>query len=142
MQSNGYSFSHPDSEYSFIAAGTGDRSTFCTGVPDTSYCGFASPGDGVLSVTIAEAGEVDIEYGSTYSSTSQYVTVDLNGVEVDRVTGLGSNVDNRATYSMNVEAGDVVSFSEYGDTVINVHRFTFQEGQRNDFIPFPNLFLS
>jgi co-chaperonin GroES (HSP10) len=129
MQSNGYSFSHPDYEHSFIAAGTGDRSTFCTGVPDTSYCGFAYPGDGVLSVTIAEAGEVDVEYGSTYSSTTQYVTVDLNGVEVDRVTGLGRNVDNRATYSMNVEAGDVVSFSEYGDTVINVHRFTFQEGQ-------------
>merc|ERR550534_977479 len=77
---------------------------------------------------MAEAGEVDIEDGCTYSTTDQDVTLDLNGAEVDRVTGAGRGVDNRGTYSMNVQAGDVVSFSEYGDTVINVHRFTFKEG--------------
>jgi len=128
MQSNGYNFSHPDQDTSYIAPGTEYRGTYCMSIPDTSYCGWAYPGDGVVSITMAEAGEVDIEYGSMYSTSDQYVTLHLNGAEVDRVIGAGRGVDNRGTYSMNVQAGDVVSFSEYGDTVINVHRFTFKEG--------------
>ena len=74
-----------------------------------------------------EQGRVDIDYGSTWSNENQYVTVDLNGVEMDRVTGSGSGVDNRASYAMDVMPGDVVSFSEYGETVINVHSFEFTE---------------
>ena len=104
-----------------------DRDQFCAGVEDTSYCGFHNPGVGVLSIVMHEPGRVDIDYGSTYSGENQYVTVDLNGVEMDRVTGSGSGVDNRASYAMDVMPGDVVSFSEYGETVINVHSFEFTE---------------
>ena len=104
-----------------------DRDQFCAGAEDTSYCGFHNPGVGVLSIVMHEPGRVDIDYGSTYSGENQYVTVDLNGVEMDRVTGSGSGVDNRASYAMDVMPGDVVSFSEYGETVINVHSFEFTE---------------
>ena len=131
MQMNGYTFSHPEYEYSFMAPGTGSRDTYCPGIEDTSYCGFYNPGDGVLSITMHSRGMVDIEYGSSWSDADQYVTVDLNGVEVDRVTGTGRGVDDRASYSMNVLPGDVVSFSEYGETVLNVHKVEFTEYSSN-----------
>ena len=136
MQMNGYTFSHPDYEHSFIVPGTGDRDDFCAGIEDTSYCGFYHPGEGVLSITMRERGTVDINYGSSYSNGDQYVTIDKNGVEVDRVTGIGRGVDNRASYTMDVLPGDGLKMIGCGTTEV-----TWEHGscdENDNCIPMPS----
>ena len=135
MEANGWSFSHPTYSMSFIVAGTPERATYCANVPDDSYCGFAHPGVGVLSFTIPTQGSLSITYGSTWStSSSEYIIVTLNDVETHRIVGLDT-----ATISLNIDVGDVVSFSEYGETVINIHNFVLSVISGNNLVIFPKL---
>ena len=130
MRSNGYTFSHPEYERSFITVGSDDRSKFCAEVPASSYCGFVDPGDFALSITMDASGTADISYGASWGDYDwMSVAIALNGDEVDRVTG-----KNTGSYSMDVQDGDIISFSEYGGTVINVHSFIFTETSNKYFL--------
>ena len=54
---------------------------YCKDVPSTSYCGFTTPGDLILSYTFSYTGMATLKYG--HSWIGGCVIVKKNNVEID-----------------------------------------------------------
>jgi len=92
-------------------------SHFCTGVPSTSYCGFAFPGELKLTYTISVSGTVSFDWGHSWWGGS--VVVLKNGAEIERLNSRG-----RQTSRFSAAAGDVLEIKEIDTSVINIHGLT------------------
>jgi len=92
-------------------------SHFCTGVPSTSYCGFAFPGELKLTYTISVSGTVSFDWGHSWWGGS--VVVLKNGAEIERLNSRG-----RQTSTFSAVAGDVLEIKEIDTSVINIHGLT------------------
>jgi len=92
-------------------------SGFCQNVPLTSYCGFAWPGELVLSYTFPVSGMVKFEWGHSWFGGS--VVVLKNDILIDSLNARGS-----MTTDFQVNAGDVLKIKEINTSVINIHRLT------------------
>ena len=90
--------------------------TYCIGVPATSYCGFTTPGDLIISYTFQNGGNgvATLKYGQSWDSG--YITVSINNVVIDSRNTRGSS---EITFEYNV--GDTLRIIEIGDSVINIH---------------------
>jgi hypothetical protein len=73
MEANGWHFSW-SSSFSFL---TLPNSQFCGGVATTSYCGFQSPGDALLSLTLVGSGSGTLDFGNSWTGGSVWAY--LNG---------------------------------------------------------------
>ena len=115
MESNGWAFSWND-KYVFWPV-----AKYCDGVPSESYCGFMTPGDGVISYTFSASGTGTLKYGQSWHKGSVHVY--MNNVELgSRSTRGSSNVMIR--YS----AGDVLQIKELRASVINIHSLCVSPG--------------
>ena len=88
--------------------------SYCLGVPLTSYCGFTSPGDLIISYTFSNNGVATLGYGQSWDSG--YVTVSINNVVIDSRNARGAS---EITFDYN--AGDILRIIELGESVINIH---------------------
>ena len=90
--------------------------TYCIGVPATSYCGFTSPGDLIISYTFpnGENGVATLGYGQSWDSG--YVTVSINNVVID-----SRNTRGASEITFDYNAGDILRIIEIGESVINIH---------------------
>jgi hypothetical protein len=121
MEANGWQFT-PNSAHMFIESGSDNRKVFCQWNPESSYCGFALSGEGSTSVTMRSSGTVKITYGASFKTDdSTYVQLAVNGYNISSVQANGKG------YSIiRVMKDDIVSFTEVGVTVINIHEFNFE----------------
>lgn len=85
------------------------------------------PGVHWLSNTMPVSGTLTTSFGSSRSDSNAYVKLSLNGVEVHRVTGQGIE-----EHSMQVVAGDVLTFSKHGDTNIDIQSINLREAHELD----------
>ena len=108
MENQGWVFGWND-QYVFAPGGS-----YCLGVPLTSYCGFTTPGDLIISYTFPKNGVATLRYGQSWDSG--YVTVSINNVVIDSRNTRG---ESEITFEYN--AGDILRIIELGDSVINIH---------------------
>ena len=94
--------------------------TFCKDVPSTSYCGFISPGDLMLSYTFSYTGIAKLKYGHSWKSGC--VLVKKNNVEIDSRCSRGVS-----TTTFAFSSGDVLQIIEApfatgkGQSIMNIH---------------------
>lgn len=116
MEANGWSFDWDDA-YDFAPQ---PWSTYCAGVPSTSYCGFKYPGDGVVSWTFTGSGTATLDFGRSWNGG--HVIARLNGVVLATVNMGASPQCQKVTFSHG--DGDVLSIAEEGTSVTNIHSLT------------------
>ena len=114
MEKEGWVF-HWDDVYAFSPG-----SKYCKGVPSTSYCGFKSPGDGMLSYTFSYFGIATLKYGQSFDTGS--VRVKKNNIDINARNFRGSS-DVKFTFT----PSDVLQILEVGSSVMNIHKLTLEK---------------
>ena len=87
MKSNGWSFGWTDA-YTFW--NKEQSGTYCKGVPKTSYCGWRSPGDGIVSFLFTSSGSAALYYGQSWNFGS--IQIKLKGKEIAKISSIGSSI--------------------------------------------------
>jgi hypothetical protein len=117
MEANGWHFDWNDG-HSFL---TLPNSYYCSGVPTTSYCGFQSEGDALLSLTLVGSGSGTLDFGNSWTSGS--VRVYLNGEILEIAEARNLSVVVTFTFGY----GDVLALltSELSDAVNVINSLSF-----------------
>ena len=115
MELGGWIFSKDDgSEWTQAEAWWRPRNDQYCRVPWTSYCGFAYPGNGMLSYTFTFSGTADFRYGQSWHKGS--VHVKKNEEEISSLDNTGSS-----DVTFDFSAGDVLEIYEIEESVFNIH---------------------
>ena len=93
---------------------------YCKDVPSTSYCGYAWPGDLMISYVFSYSGIATLHYGQSWIYGS--IRVKKNNVEIDSRSTQGSS-----TTEFVFSSGDVLQIVEHDQTVINIHSLTLRK---------------
>jgi hypothetical protein len=115
MEANGWHFSW-SSSFSFL---TLPNSQFCGGVATTSYCGFQSPGDALLSLTLVGSGSGTLDFGNSWTGGSVWAYLNGELLESAEPTNLSVVVNFTFGY------GDVLTLSEFPAAAMVINRLTF-----------------
>ena len=111
MESDGWTFNWNDQNV-FLSG-----QKYCKNVPSTSYCGFSSTGDGIITYKFFKAGTAKLIYGQ--SSDQGSVNVRKNNMVIDFLSSRGES-----TTIFDYASGDVLQIEEIGESVINIHSMT------------------
>ena len=93
---------------------------FCKDVLSTSYCGFSSAGDGMISYTFSYSGTATLQYGQSWDTGS--VHIKKNDEEIDSRTTRGSS-----NVIFDFSSGDVLKILELDVSVINIDKLTLEK---------------
>ena len=94
-----------------------DWQKYCEGVPKTSYCGYRSKEDGIISYTFSDSGSATLKYGQSYSGS---VHVKKNNEEIGFLSNRGIS-----SITFKCSSGDVLQIEEIA-SVINIHSLTLE----------------
>jgi hypothetical protein len=115
MEANGWHFGWSDNNTFLILP----NSRYCGGVPTTSYCGYQSPGDALLSLALVGSGSGTLDFGNSW--TNGTVWAHLNGEFLGSADPGNLSVVVNFTFGY----GDDIEITETGDGVNVINSLSF-----------------